>query len=179
MSRPRPFWPRSHARLPRSWAHAITVVHAAARAATPALRTWCLPVTTSKLGHDPVLEISSSHSSLCLAQNFFFQNPPLALLPLVRPYSPKKKKKLLLPRCSSLTLQITKNPRDLYSSQFKELNYSPFSCAKTGIIFQNSIKHNLFIFKNWNDCPDFIFFRLILDYFAQNSQTPKVTFSRP
>ena len=41
-----------------------------------------LPVATSKLGRDLVLEISSSHSSFCLAQKkkifFFFQTPPVA-----------------------------------------------------------------------------------------------------
>ena len=53
---------------PMSWARTGAVVHAAA----PALCTCCLPVTTSKLGRDPVLEIGSSLSSLCLAQIFFF-----------------------------------------------------------------------------------------------------------
>ena len=45
--------------------------------------------------------------------------------------------------------------------QNKEFNYNPFSCAKTGIIFQNSTKHNLFILKkkkNWNDCLENLFF---------------------
>ena len=58
--------------LPRLWAHAGAVVCAGARAAAPALHTCCLPVTTSTLGRDPVLEIGSSHSSFCLAQKCFF-----------------------------------------------------------------------------------------------------------
>ena len=62
--------------LLRSWARAGAVVRAAAHAAAPALRTCCLPVTSSTLGRDLVLEIGSSHSSFCLAQEFlfFFQN---------------------------------------------------------------------------------------------------------
>ena len=81
MSRPHPVWPRS-------WAHVGAVVHAAARAAAPALRTWCLPVMTSKPGRDPVLEIGNSHSSFCLTQ-IFFSKPSVAFL--------------LLLGCSSLT----------------------------------------------------------------------------
>ena len=45
--------------LPRSSARAGAVVRATAHA----LRTCCPPVTTSKPGRDPVLEIGSSHSS--------------------------------------------------------------------------------------------------------------------
>ena len=80
--------------LSRSWARAGTVVRATARTAAPALRTCCLPVTTSKLGHDLVLEIGSSHSSFCLAQKkkillLFFSKPLVAFL--------------LLLGCSSLT----------------------------------------------------------------------------
>ena len=113
-------------------------------------RAGALPVTTPNLGRDPTLEIGSSHSSFCLAQFFFFfQIPPVAFLPPLGSHSLKKKQKLLLLRCSSLTLQITINFSDLYSSQIKEFNYNSFfSCAKTGIIFQNSTKHNLFILKN-------------------------------
>ena len=58
--------------LPRSWASAGAVVRAAARTAAPALRTCCSPVTTSKPGHDPMLEIGSNHSSFCLTPKFFF-----------------------------------------------------------------------------------------------------------
>ena len=58
--------------LPLSWARAGAVVRAAARAAVPTLRTSYLPVTTSTLGRDPVLEIGSSHSSCCLAHKFFY-----------------------------------------------------------------------------------------------------------
>ena len=62
--------------LPRPWVRTSAVVGVAAPVVAPALRTWCLPVTTSKLGRDPVLEIGSSHSSFCLAQIFiyFFQS---------------------------------------------------------------------------------------------------------
>ena len=56
--------------LLRSWVR--TGASAAAHAAAPALRTCCLPVTRSTLGRDLVLEIGSSHSSFCLAQEFLF-----------------------------------------------------------------------------------------------------------
>ena len=61
--------------LPRPWVRASTVVGFAARAAAHALHTWCLLVTTSKLGHDPVLEIGSIYSSLWLEKKkiFFFK----------------------------------------------------------------------------------------------------------
>ena len=71
--------------LIRPWVRTSAVVGVATCAAAPTLRTWCLPVTTSKLGRDPVLEIGNSHSSFCLAQNFlfFFSKPPVAFLPLL------------------------------------------------------------------------------------------------
>ena len=43
-----------------------------------------LLVTTPNLGRDPALEFGSSHSSFYLVF-FFFQNPPVALLPLLGP----------------------------------------------------------------------------------------------
>ena len=66
-------------------ARAGAVVLASARAAVLALRTCCLPVTTSTLGRDPVLEIGSSHSSSCLAIFFFFFLIP----PVAFPATPK------------------------------------------------------------------------------------------
>ena len=76
---------------------------------------------------------------------------------------------MLLLRCSSLTLQITKTFSDLYSSQIKELNYNPFSCAKTRIIFQNSTKHLCLCSKTGATIQKFFFFRLFLDHSTQKS----------
>ena len=71
MSRPHLVWPRSCVRcLGRGRNSAV--MRAAARATTLALRTCCLPVTTSTPGRAPVLEIGSSHSSFCLARKKFF-----------------------------------------------------------------------------------------------------------
>ena len=68
----------------------------------------------------------------------------------------------------------------LYISQIKEFNYNSFSCAKTGIIFQNSTKHNMFMFKNWHDCPEkYFFFTYFWTIMSIIPQTPKVIFSQP
>ena len=88
-SRPRLIWPSSRARCPGRGS-VLAMSRAAARTAAPALRTYCLPVTTSKLGRDPVLEIGSSHSSFCLTLKkfFFFSNPPVAFPATPRPFQP-------------------------------------------------------------------------------------------
>ena len=78
-------------------------------------------------------------SSFCLAQIFFFfSKPPVAFL--------------LLLGCSSLT------HCSLPTSKFLEFDYNPFPYAKTRIIFQNSVKPILFMFKNWNTFQNFFFF---------------------
>ena len=66
----------------------------------------------------------------------------------------------LLHRCSSLNTGI-------HTTRFFfcELNFNPFPCAKTGIIFQNFTKPNLFLSKTRATVQNF------LDHSVQNSST--------
>ena len=114
-------------------------------------RTCALPVATQHTVSRPEQEVGSSPLQLLPYTHlfiYFFQNSLVALQPLLGSYS-------LYKTCY------------LYTSQIKEYNHNPFSCSKTGIIFQNSTKHNLFFF--------YFFLWTILPIIPR---TPKVIFSQ-
>ena len=77
-SQPQPCRDLQFRSLPRTKNHQVT------HTALLPCALGALLVTTPNLVHNPALEFGSSHSSFCLVNFFFFfQNPPVALLPLI------------------------------------------------------------------------------------------------
>ena len=155
---------RSLLTVSRTLLHCVAVLPLALACRLSHVAPWCMPVCrdTILLYRDQSWKMGSSLSSFLSCTFFFFV--PLCTtyckttnFIFIFSYLPAEPQKLIYFFIFFFPILHTVKPTEKFSSIFffysssslpATSNYNPFSCAKTGIIFQNSKKTQLFMFKN-------------------------------